>query len=56
MLNVKEMLTVKQVAELLDMSTRTVMRYIKAGKLKAYMIGNKWRLEKEEIDRFIKGE
>lgn len=56
MLNVKEMLTIKQAAEILDMSTRTVTRYIKAGKLKAFMVGNKWRFEKEEIERFIRGE
>ena len=56
MLNVKEMLTIKEAAKLLDVSTRTVNRYIKDGKLKAYMVGNKWRFEKEEIQRFIKGE
>ena len=56
MLNVKEMLTIKEASEILDLSTRTINRYIKSGKLKAYMVGNKWRFEKEEIQRFIKGE
>lgn len=56
MLNVKEMLTIKEAAETLDLSTRTINRYIKEGKIKAYMVGNKWRFEKEEIQRFIKGE
>lgn len=56
MLNVKEMLTIKEAAEVLDVSTRSINRYIKEGSLKAYMVGNKWRIEKEEIQRFIKGE
>ena len=56
MLNVKEMLTIKEVAELLDMSTRTISRYIKEGKLNALKVGNKWRFLPEEIQRFIKGE
>ena len=56
MLNVKEMLTIKQAAEVLDMSTRSIHRYIKSGKLKAFMVGNKWRFLPEDIDRFIKGE
>lgn len=56
MLNVKDMLTLKEAAEVLDVSTRTLNRYIKDGKIKAYMVGSKWRFEKEEIERFIKGE
>lgn len=56
MLNVKDMLTIKEVAEKLDVSTRTINRYIKEGKLTAYKVGNKWRFTPEEIQRFIKGE
>lgn len=56
MLNVKEMLTIIEAADILDVSTRSVNRYIKEGKLKAYKIGGKWRFEKEEIERFIRGE
>ena len=56
MLNVKDMLTLKEAAEVLDVSTRTLNRYIKDGKIKAYMVGSKWRFEKEEIERFIKGD
>ena len=56
MLNVKEMLTIKEAAEILDISTRSINRYIKDGKLKAFKVGNKWRFEKEEIERFIRGE
>ena len=56
MINVKEMITIKQLAEMLDLSTRSIHRYIKDGKIKAYKVGNKWRFEPEEIERFVKGE
>ena len=50
------MLTIKEAAEMLDLSTRTINRYIKEGKLKAFKVGNKWRFIPEDIQRFIKGE
>ncbi len=48
--------TLEEVAELLGLTHRTVWQYVKDGKLKAVMIGNKWRVSKENYSRFINGE
>jgi len=47
------LLTTNQVAQILQVSKRTVYRYIKSGKLKAINIGQ-WRIKKEDLDKFIK--
>lgn len=51
-----ELYNVKQVALLFGITERTVMNYIKDGRLKAAKIGGKWRFTKEELERFAKGE
>lgn len=51
-----ELYTVKQVAYVLHVSERTVMNYIKDGRMKAQKVGGKWRFTKEEIERFARGE
>ena len=45
--NMPDILTVKQLAEFLQVSDQTVKRAIKAGTLKAFKVGNEWRIEKE---------
>jgi len=46
--------TLQEVADLLKVSTRTVLRYIKAGKLKATKIGQ-WRISENNIKDFLNG-
>lgn len=46
--------TVEQVAGMLQVHWQTVLNYIKGGKLKAIRLGKGYRIQKEEIDRFIK--
>ena len=48
------MLSVKQVAEMLSLTPRTIYKYIKSGKLKAYKIGYVWRIYEQDLERFIK--
>lgn len=52
--NLPEVLTTKQLAEFLQVSDQTVKRAIKAGKLKAFKIGKDWRIEKEEVIKWVK--
>ena len=47
---------IKQVAALLKVTERTVMNYLKQGKIKAQKIGGKWKFTRENIERFIRGE
>ena len=47
-----KLLTIEEVAEILRVSTRTVVRYIESGKLKASKIGV-WRIKQSDVDVFL---
>ena len=47
-----KLLTIEEVAEMLRVSTRTVIRYIDSGKLKASKIGV-WRIKQSDVDVFL---
>ena len=47
-----KLLTIEEVAEILRVSTRTVIRYIDSGKLKASEIGV-WRIKQSDVDVFL---
>ena len=44
---------VKEVAKLLKVTTSTVKRYINSKRLKAFKVGNSWRITKSDILDFI---
>ncbi len=48
-----KLLTLKETAKILRVSTRTTLRYLKAGKLKASKVG-KWRIKESDLDVFLK--
>lgn len=48
----EKLLTVEEVSKILRVSTRTVIRYIKAGRLQASKIGV-WRINKNSLDDFL---
>ena len=50
--NMDKLLTIKEVAEFLRVSKRSVNRYIEAGKLKASKIGQ-WRIKEGDLDKFL---
>lgn len=45
--------TLKQVAELLQVSRQTIYNYIKAGKLQAIITGKEYRVTNEQLEAFI---
>lgn len=47
-----KLLTIEEVADVLRVSTRTVIRYIKSGKLKASKIGV-WRIKEIDLNKFL---
>lgn len=47
------MLTVNDIAENLNVSTRTVRLWIEDGKLQAYKFGKDYRIEPEDLKTFI---
>ena len=48
-----KLLTIKEVAEILRVSERSVNRYIEAGRLRASKIGQ-WRIKQSDLDEFLK--
>ena len=56
------LLTVRQVAKMLQVHPEIVYRYIKAGKLKAFKLGRNgenehkhWRIKEEDLMEFVNG-
>lgn len=48
-----DLLTVDQLAQMLDMHPRTIRRYIREEQLKATKVGGEWRIRKEDAEMFI---
>jgi len=48
----EKLLTLKEVAEILRVSERSVTRYIESGRLKASKIGQ-WRISEKDLQKFI---
>ena len=51
--NAGTLYSIKETAALLEVSTRTVARWIDAGTLKAFQIGGRWRVPAGEIARLL---
>ncbi len=45
--------SVEKVAELLDVHKKTVLRYIKEGKLQANKVGGRWRIHGNDLSSFV---
>lgn len=52
MMTKEEFLTLKEVAEILRVSERSIFRYIHGGRLKATKIGH-WRIREKDLDDFL---
>ena len=48
-----KLLTIKEVAEILRVSERSVNRYIESGRLRASRIGQ-WRIKQSDLEKFLK--
>jgi excisionase family DNA binding protein len=49
----RSFLTPKEVSDFLRVSTQTVLRWIKEGKLPAYKVGRVWRISKVDLDKWL---
>ena len=49
----KQVLTVKDIAEYLDVHPMTIYKYVKEGKIPAFKIGASWRIKKDSIQKWI---
>lgn len=50
----EKMLTLKEVAEYLNVSENTVRRWSKMRQIPAIKIGRQWRYRKTDIDRWVR--
>ena len=49
----ERLLTSKQVAQILQVHPLTVLKYIKAGKLKGIKLGRVWRFREKDVEQFL---
>ena len=49
-------LKTQEVCEILRISRPTCLKYFYEGRINATYSGNRWRVLKSELDRFLKGE
>lgn len=49
-------MTVADVAEYLSLDPQTVSRKAQADELPGFKVGNRWRFDKDDIDRWIAGQ
>ena len=50
----KPFLTISEVSDFLQVSDRTVRRWIDAGALPAHAIGRGWRISRRDVDNFMR--
>lgn len=48
--------TLTELEPILGVTHRTLLSYVKSGKLKAIKIGGKWKVSKDNLQKFINGE
>ena len=46
-------LSIRGVAEHLDVSIKTVRRWIARGELTAFKVGSQWRIDTDDLERFL---
>ena len=49
----KKMLSIRAVADHLDVSIKTIRRWIKRGDLLAFKVGSQWRIDPDDLERFL---
>ena len=52
--NTKDILTLKELQELLHIGKNTALRLVQSGEIEAFRIGNHWRILKESVAKYIK--
>ncbi len=52
--NMPDILSVRQLADFLQVNEQTIKRAIKAGELKAFKVSRDWRIERESVIEWLK--
>lgn len=51
--NTKEILTLKELQELLHIGKNTALRLVQSGEIDAFRVGKQWRILKQSISKYI---
>ena len=51
--NTKDILTLKDLQELLNIGKNTALRLVQSGEIEAFRVGNQWRIAKDSIIKYI---
>ena len=51
--NTKEILTLKELQELLHIGKNTALRLVQSGEIDAFRVGNQWRVPRNSIVKYI---
>jgi putative molybdopterin biosynthesis protein len=54
-MNVKDLLTEQETAEILDISAATLRLWLQKGRIPYYRMGKKVRLDRQDVEAFIQG-
>ena len=49
----EDILTIREVADYLKVTERTLYRLVQDGKLPAFKVGNSWRFRRQDLERWI---
>ena len=52
--NTKDILTLKELQELLHIGKITALRLVQNGEIEAFRVGKQWRIVREDIIRYLK--
>ena len=52
--NTKDILTLKDLQELLHIGKNTALRLVQSGEIKAFRVGKQWRIARENVIRYLK--
>ena len=52
--NTKDILTLKELQELLHIGKNTALRLVQSGEIEAFRVGNQWRILRESVISYIK--
>ena len=50
----KEILTLKELQELLHIGKNTALRLVQSGEIDAFRVGNQWRVLRESVEKYIR--
>lgn len=51
--NTKDILTLKELQELLHIGKNTALRLVQSGDIEAFKVGNQWRILRESVAQYI---